>query len=126
MIPIIQKIITLTEARIPYLIKNGKGWFYNWSETFVAGIDSEIDEMKEELKLWNRVFLEDELGDIFWDYICLLENLELEGKVSKVKVFERCWAKFSERLKSDGSDNGDWDLVKQKQKEKLRIEQDTL
>ena len=70
-----------------------------------------------------QVFLEDELGDVFWDYICLLESLELSGKISKEKVFERCYRKFSERLSIfDGSDNGDWQTVKQKQKERLEKE----
>jgi hypothetical protein len=66
--------------------------------------------------------LEDELGDIFWDYICLLENFEQDGKISKERVFDRCWTKFSERLSSDGSDNGDWVEVKKNQKERLREE----
>ncbi len=122
MLTIIQKIITLSEARIPELMKNGdSGYsdFYKWSETFVKGMDDEIEEMKHELKEWNRVLLEDELGDIFWDYICLLENLEQEGKISKEKVFDRCWTKFSERLNPDGSNNGNWMEVKKSQKEKL-------
>ena len=92
---------------------------FHGSDTFVEWIENEMIEMKDELRLWNRVLLEDELWDIFWDYICLLENLEQEGKISKEKVFDRCWTKFSERLKSDGSDNGDWAEVKKKQKEKL-------
>lgn len=118
----IQKIITLSEARIPHLIQHGDNDFFHGSETFVEWIESEMIEMKDELRLWNRVLLEDELGDIFWDYICLLENLEQEGKISKSKVFDRCWTKFSERLKSDGSDNGDWAEVKKKQKERLMQE----
>lgn len=119
MLPTIQKIIWLSEARIPYLIQHGKGGFFHGSDTFVEWIENEMIEMKDELRLWNRVLLEDELWDIFWDYICLLENLEQEGKISKEKVFDRCWTKFSERLKSDGSDNGDWAEVKKKQKERL-------
>ena len=114
-----QKIITLSEARILYLIQHGKDGFFHGSETFVEWIENEMIEMKDELKSWNRVLLEDELGDIFWDYLCLLENLEQEGKISKEKVFDRCWTKFSERLKSDWSDNGDWAEVKKKQKERL-------
>ena len=118
MISHIQKIIWLSETRIPHLIQHGMGGFHG-SDTFVEWIENEMIEMKDELRLWNRVLLEDELWDIFWDYICLLENLEQEGKISKEKVFDRCWTKFSERLKSDGSDNGDWAEVKKKQKERL-------
>ncbi len=125
MFSLLQKIISLSEARIPYLIKNGDSEyrdFYHGSDTFVKWIYGELEEMKEELKSWNRVFLEDELGDIFWDYMCLLENLEIEGKISKAKVFERCWTKFSERLNPDGSNNGNWSEVKKIQKEKLKSE----
>lgn len=82
-----------------------------------------MQEMKDELKAGNQVFLEDELGDIFWDYICLLENLEAEWKIQKTRVFDRCYEKFSERLNPDGSNNGDWYEVKEKQKEKLKREQ---
>jgi NTP pyrophosphatase (non-canonical NTP hydrolase) len=123
MLAIIQKLLTLSENRIPFLMKYGDRDFYRGSETFVKWIDDEIEEMKEELKTGRRVFLEDELGDIFWDYICLLENLELEGKISKEKVFERAWSKFSERLNPDGTNNGDWMEIKQKQKERLEQEQ---
>ncbi len=119
---ILQKIIALSEKRIPVLRTLWDGDFYHGSDTFVEGIEDEIREMKAELKSWDRVFLEDELGDIFWDYICLLENLELEGKISKAKVFERCWTKFSERLNPDGSNNGDWYAVKKMQKERLQKE----
>ena len=72
MLSTLQKIITLSEARIPHLIAHGDNDFFHWSETFVEWMEDEIREMREELKSWNRVFLEDELGDIFWDYICLL------------------------------------------------------
>ncbi len=123
MLSIIQKIITLSEARIPFLIKKGDGDFYRGSDTFLRWIENEIEEMKDELKNWNQVLLEDELGDIFWDYICFLENLESEWKITKARVFDRCYEKFSERLNPDGSNNGDWYEVKKRQKEKLIREQ---
>lgn len=81
MLSILNKIITLAEARIPELMKNGdSGYsdFYKGSQTFIDGLEDEIREMKEEIRSGKRVFLEDELGDVFWDYICLLENLEKE------------------------------------------------
>ena len=126
MLSIIEKIISLSEARIPFLVKKWDGDFYHGSDTFVKWIESEMQEMKDELKTGNQVFLEDELGDIFWDYICLLENLEAEWKIQKTRVFDRCYEKFSERLNPDGSNNGDWYEVKKKQKEKLKREQQSL
>ncbi len=121
-VELLQKIISLSEARIPFLIQTWDGDFYQGSETYIEGLEDELQEMKDELLSWNRVLLEDELGDVFWDYICLLENLELEGKISKAKVFDRCWTKFSERLNSDGSNNGKWSEVKKMQKERLLSE----
>ena len=120
----LQNIIALTEKRIPLLRNREDGEFYRWSQTFLDGIEDEIEEVKEELQSGRKVFLEDELGDVFWDYVCLLENLELEGKIEKSQVFERCWKKFSERLNADGSNNGDWYAVKKKQKEELQKEQE--
>lgn len=122
----IQKIITLTEKRIQFLIKQGDGNFFKWSQTYFDGILDEMDEVNEELKTWKQVYLEDELWDVFWDYICLLENLEQEWKISKAKVFDRCWTKFSERLNPDGSNNGDWTTVKKIQKERLRKEDEQM
>lgn len=120
----LQNIITLIEKRIRFLHHHGDPGFYRWSQTFLDGMEDEIEEVREELHSGRRVFLEDELGDVFWDYMCLLENLELEWRIDKAKVLERCWKKFSERLHPDGSDNGNWSEVKQRQKEELQKEQE--
>lgn len=122
----IQKIITLSSNRIPFLIKEGEGNFYHGSETYINGILDEIEEVQEELKEDNYIYLEDELGDIFWDYVCFLESLEQEWKINKARVFERCYAKFSGRLNLDGSNNGDWNSVKKIQKEELKKEHDAV
>lgn len=105
MISSIQPILTLAEKRLTFLTAYGSPGFYHGSETFLEGIKDELDEVAIEMKDKNHVYLEDELGDIFWDYICLIENLEHEGKITKKRVFERCYKKFSERLNSDGSDS---------------------
>jgi NTP pyrophosphatase (non-canonical NTP hydrolase) len=89
-------------------------------------MEEEIREMEEELRVERKVFLEDELGDIFWDYICLLESLSEEGKIDKNEVFRRCYMKFTERLTPDGKHSGDWNEVKKKQKERLMEEQDAV
>ncbi len=122
----IADIIALSSNRIPFLIKNNRWNFYQWSETYIKGILDEVEEVREELKEDNYVYLEDELGDIFWDYACLLESLEREWKINKSRVFERCYEKFSERLNPDGSNNGEWNDVKKNQKEKLKEEHDSV
>ncbi len=113
-------ILQLSEIRMRHLHSWGGHGFYKWPETFITGLINEIDEVKVEYDANKKVLLEDELGDVFWDYICLLESLELNGKISKEKVYERCYQKFSERLNIiDWSDNGDWQEVKKKQKQRL-------
>ena len=120
-------ILKLAEIRMKYLHAGGWHGFYKWPKTFIDWLIAEIDEEKVEFEEEKRVFLEDELGDVFWDYICLLDSLELNGKISKQKVFERCYRKFSERLNiTDGRDNGDWQEVKKNQKERLMSEQNSL
>lgn len=117
-------IMKLAEIRMKHLHAWWWYGFYRWPKTFIDGIINEIEEVKVEFEQDKRVLLEDELGDVFWNYICLLESLEFEWKISREKVFERCWVKFSERLnREDGSDNGDWQVVKKKQKERLLAEQ---
>jgi NTP pyrophosphatase (non-canonical NTP hydrolase) len=82
--------------------------------------------VRAEMDAGKRVYLEDELGDIFWVFICLLEWLEQEWKIEKQRIFERCYQKFSERIGNDGLWVADWDEVKKLQKERLKQEQESL
>ncbi|MDR1944995.1 MAG: hypothetical protein LBQ59_02680 [Candidatus Peribacteria bacterium] len=38
----------------------------------------EVEEAKDQYKDNNSVYLEDELGDIFWDFFCLTYSLQNE------------------------------------------------
>ena len=75
---LLQSILTLSENRIRFLRERGNEGFYRGSQTFYDGILDEMQEVKVEMDANKQVFLEDELGDVFWDFICLLENLEQE------------------------------------------------
>lgn len=90
---------------------------------YLPGIKNEVDEVIPEIKKNNSVYLEDELWDIFWTYINLLHCLELEGYISKEKVFERAYAKYNERI-SWLEDGILWDDIKLKQKAELKKEHD--
>lgn len=96
----------------------------NWSKgsiTYLEALKDEIEEVEAEFKGHKRCFLEDELGDLLWVYLCLIENLEVEGKISKAKVFERSSTKYQERI--DGIENGlNWSDIKKVQKERLNRE----
>ncbi len=134
---IFQKIIALSESRISEFeedIKKSDSLhkdFYVWYETYLKWIIEEIEEMKDEIKLNNSVYLEDELGDVFWDYVCLLHSLQKRWYISSVeKVFERSYKKFSERIEAnrqtDWCKRECWKDVKKRQKEELKNEQSQI
>lgn len=122
----IEKIKQLSIARVKFLIESKNEW-YEWSKTYWKAIKWEIKEAKDENKKNNSVYLEDELWDIFWDYMCLLASLEREGKITSVdKVFERAYSKFSWRIQDDWSYRWDWKTIKDEQKKKRKEEHEKL
>lgn len=103
--------------------KDYKAWFSY--EQYLIAIKNEVDEVNSEIKKDNSVFLEDELGDIFWNYVNLLYSLENEGYITKERVFKKVFKKFNERI--DWLENGiTWDEIKNQQKEKRKKEHNKL
>ena len=51
---------------------------YSGMSFHADSIKDEIEEAIVEIKDDNHVYLEDELGDIFWAYACFLSMLEIE------------------------------------------------
>ncbi len=95
--------------------------WYNGSETYLLEIGKELEEVKAELSSGRQPHLEEELGDVLWDYLNLLTSLEKEGKIDLEKVFERAVTKYGERI--DGIENGrTWAEIKAVQKERLAKE----
>lgn len=74
----------------------------------------------------NHVFLEDELGDVFWNFSCLLASLEKEGKIDASRVFARAYKKYSERIGEDGTRIDGWEEIKKQQREALQREHDGI
>jgi len=68
--------------------------------------------------------LEHELWDVMWDFLCLLNSLKQEWKITSVeKVLERAWNKFSQRIDVEtGAYKWDWDKIKERQKKDLQKE----
>lgn len=90
-------------------------------ETYIDCIRDELDEVSQEIKQNNSVYLEDELWDIFWDYINLLYCLEKQWMIDKQEVFKRCMNKFWERV--DALEAWiSWNEIKSKQKMTLKQE----
>ena len=69
----LKNILTLSENRISFLITQDTRDFYKGSQTFLDGVYEELDEVKKEIQDKKYIQLEDELGDVFWDYMCFLE-----------------------------------------------------
>ena len=98
----------------------------NGSKTYFNEMKLEIDEALIEYKADKQVYLEDELGDVLWDYLNLLENLQKEKKIESIeKIFQRANKKYSERINGI-QNNISWNEVKNKQKQELKLEQDKI
>lgn len=115
-----EKLNKLSEKRIKYFLSTKNNNWYKWSITYLKELIKEIEEAKQELNT-NNVYLEDELGDILWDYLCLLNSLKFENKITSIeKVLERAYKKFSQRIdENTWKDRWSWEKIKKKQKEIL-------
>ena len=96
----------------------------------LEAILQEVQEVKEEIKPNNTPHLEDELGDILWGWIALVEKLKRQGFVGTHEdIFKRMLKKYRERIEPlDGTikDYETWQDVKIKQKEALDREKSLL
>ena len=117
-----QKLNKLSEKRIDYFLSNHDDWF-QWSKTYWEWIKDEIKEAENELNT-NKVYLEDELWDILWDYLCLLNSLKKEGKIDSVeKVLERALKKYTWRINEETwKNNWNWEEIKARQKKERDLE----
>jgi len=115
------------QLNLQELKKNRDNGYYKTfleSDHFFDAITHEVEEAKKENIPNNSIYLEDELGDILWDYMNLLYFLDQEGKISQENIFERCIKKYSER--TEWLKNGIlWNDVKYTQKENLEKEHRT-
>lgn len=117
----IQDIIQLSKQRINFLHHVDNRNYYKGYQTYIDAIQDELSEAKDEIKEHNTVYLEDELGDVFWCYMCLLHSLEEDGYIRTERVFQRCNQKFQERLEADYNRQA-WNEIKRKQKQELKQE----
>lgn len=116
----LEKLLELNKRRMENLFDDGEDRYIG-AAMYVEEMQKEIVEMTEELRSDNVVYLEDELGDIMRDYLCLLRGLEHEWLIDSVdNVWQRSYQKLSERLA--WYPHQDWNAVKKVQKERLRQE----
>jgi NTP pyrophosphatase (non-canonical NTP hydrolase) len=99
-----------------------KGTWSKGSSTYFNALFEELDEVNEELHSDRQCYLEDELGDVLWDYFCLLKHLENEKKINIEALLQRTNKKYDRRI--TGIINGEaWDTIKYEQKQLLENEQ---
>ena len=117
-----EKLKKLSENRMRYFASEMANLvWYKGSENYFNELPNEVEEAKEQDKVNNHVYLEDELWDVFWDYLMLLQSLKHEWKITSIDaVIERAYTKFSERVWKDGyynsEDQHEWDRIKKWQK----------
>ena len=121
----LKKLLNLVEHKNKIDIKRGESKYMN-TDWLLKTIVDEVEEVREEIKPNNQPYLEDELGDILWGWITLVEKLKDKGYVTSTnRVIERCLSKYEERilpLKGNSEDRMIWREVKAKQKVMLEEE----
>jgi len=113
--------ILLAIARRKKVIDQGSDWS-NGSNTYLTEIKNEIEEVIDEIPKNRSCYLEEELGDVLWDYLNILINLEKESGINVDSVLKRTCNKYEERI--SGVENGEsWQDIKVRQKVALENEQ---
>ena len=120
-----EQLKSFNKERMEELHDDGEGR-YEWPASYFREIFQELKEAQEESYDNNSVYLEDELGDVLWDWMCLVHWLENEGKVSSLDaVVQRAYTKFTERVIAQR--NGVlWEDTKKVQKQRLADEHEEL
>lgn len=101
---------------------NTNTW-YKGSETYFDALYQELEEVGEEITQTRLCYLEDELGDVLWNYLNLLMALEKEQGIDPTSVLSRAVNKYQQRVATI-ENNGSWADVKAEQK--LRLQQEFL
>ena len=99
---------------------NTNTW-YKGSETYYDALYQELEEVGEEITQTRLCYLEDELGDVLWNYLNLLMALEKEQGIDPTSVLSRAVNKYQQRVATI-ENNGSWADVKAEQKRKLQQE----
>ena len=119
-----KELIELSKLNHQKDIKRGTKRYLE-NNSLLDAIVSEVQEVKEEIKSNNTPKLEDELCDILWGWMMLVENLKDLGLVSShEKILKRALKKYQERvLPLVGEEIQDeliWKEIKNQQKKHLK------
>ena len=121
----LERLIALAKHKQEIDIKRGEAKFMN-PHWLLDSIRDEVEEVREEIKADNLAHLEDELSDILWGWMVLVEKLKDDNYVgSHEDIMKRALKKYEERilpLKGNSGDHAIWREVKGQQKEALEEE----
>ncbi len=118
----IEELIKIVKMKVQ---RDKKGTWSEGSVTYFQAMFDELEEVRQELNSDQNCYLEDELGDILWVYLCFLQHLDEEGSISMDNVFTRALDKYKTRV--EGINAGiPWNEIKKKQKKALQEEQNNL
>lgn len=95
-------------------------WFKG-VETYLVAIGKEVEEVREEIAQDRLCYLEDELGDVLWNYLNVLKALQREKGIDPQKVLDRACKKYEQRVSAIESGSS-WEAIKSQQKEALSEE----
>ncbi len=113
-----QELLAIAKRKFKY--DENYSWS-NGSETYLSEMKKEIDEVVEEIPKSRRCYLEEELGDVLWDYLNVLSSIEKEAGIKPQDVLVRACQKYEERI--SGLEAGEsWSSVKETQKVRLEAE----
>ena len=120
----LNEILKIVEHKVTMDLEGRSGSDATVESAFDWLID-EIEEAKEELVAKKKVYLEDELWDVVWTILRIIELLDRDESVDKSRIFDRVIKKYSERVY--GLDEWKkWNDIKKVQKAELLEEQTNL
>ena len=124
-----KKLIELVAYKHKIDLKRGEAKYMD-TDWLLNAIVDEVQEVKDEIRPNNVAHLEDELSDILWGWLTIVEKLKDIGYVtSHEAILQRALKKYEERilaLNGDKRDNDIWKEVKATQKEELKKEKKSL
>jgi len=121
----LEALLKLAKHKKQIDLKRGEAKFMN-PHWLLDNIRDEVEEVREEIKSDNIAYLEDELSDILWDWMILVEKLKDNNYIgSHEDIMKRALKKYEERILPLNGDSGDdeiWRKIKARQKIALEKE----
>jgi len=113
-----EKLLAIVRRKAVYDRNNP---WYSGPESYLQGLQDEVEEVIEEIPRQRACYLEDELGDLLWNSLNAVVALEKERGIRLEAVLARACLKFEARL--SGIEAGrSWQEIKDEQKQALARE----